>query len=1151
MIKRLLVFLFLPIVALAQTQHDRISGRGASTFQKFANSAMVVITGATPDVSLGNKFKTNNGGVTTITNFVGGTDTQEIAILCGDGNTTIQNNANIVVTGGADFTCTVNTAIAFVFDVSQSKWIELGGTGTGGGGGSPGAPANSIQKNSGGGTFVASGLTDNGTTVTNAENEKISGTTTLNGALTVNANARFCGPNPYRDISCYGGYYNVSPSSTTASCTSGSPNVTLASALDFQDATAFPGSGIGNGIVLYTCGPATGLHTPSAPTITPFGLTGGATTYTYKLFAEDTAGGLTAISSSGTTTTGQATLGINNVTLTAATWVSTLNGEQTYTCSSNCNVSAGAPVSIVGFTTPHFNGQYTIVSQPDATHFMVYSPLTPLVTSESHAATASVLAINVLTLPSLSVPNTIETGTSDTVMRYWVCRNGVLAFAIQQRDAYYEDAGVNISGGNIPAYVPTNCANGAVNKYLPTTIVSGGGTTSIVVANNAGATIGGVAALHDNSQNYLAALSVSRGGTPVFIDYNAPFNAATVLINSIASTTHTRFANLSLNQPFVIKSGGIVLEGLQNHTPAFESMAVITGNAFPLMLYPNTPGQQGFKFKNISWQAQQLQQNAFIWEAEQSSFGLNFDNVAFGANNSNSNLNTPAAIFKGVTESAIGNPGNRNSCSTPQLTLGPPCMRFTTVSAATQTSQVAVVGNVEINGFEMIGGGSSYLFDSLPFAFSGGNPSAVAGVSEIYIIKGLREQGHGPFVRLALPGSQGSFWIKNIDDDAANAATGNAFFDAGYPGQQQSVLDLEDFLTSVGGQVLAAGNVSATSRSGNFSSIGTIGTGFVSIGAINGSGTSSVSGTSSTGYMMGTPAAPTLVLGAGGSCSSNCVAAGTYTYNIAAADSTGRYSNTSLASSPVTTDGTKSITISWTPIAGQAATYVARGGLFQGNFGGASVAGTSYVDNTGLFTYSCSSPCAANAVAGALSSGISSAGVSASAFNLVGGGFTNGFAGTPTANRTTTFQDATGTVALNNAAQSWSGNQTGMLLVTPSIGGEAVSAAPRGPFNAVIPGALTAASTSETWTLDKGITVTRVQAQLKTAPAGCSTAAIIRLSDGSSNINLTVSAAANDSGALSQNYAAAAVLTVTVQTAAAGCTTSPGDANVVVQYKMQ
>ena len=52
-------------------------------------------------------------------------------------------------------------------------------------------------------------------------------------------------------------------------------------------------------------------------------------------------------------------------------------------------------------------------------------------------------------------------------------------------------------------------------------------------------------------------------------------------------------------------------------------------------------------------------------------------------------------------------------------------------------------------------------------------------------------------------------------------------------------------------------------------------------------------------------------------------------------------------------------------------------------------------------------------------------------------------------------------------------------------------------------------------------------------------------------MNLTIGSAANDSGSIAQNYAAGTSLTVAVQTAAAGCATSPADGNVVVQYRMQ
>jgi hypothetical protein len=119
------------------------------------------------------------------------------------------------------------------------------------------------------------------------------------------------------------------------------------------------------------------------------------------------------------------------------------------------------------------------------------------------------------------------------------------------------------------------------------------------------------------------------------------------------------------------------------------------------------------------------------------------------------------------------------------------------------------------------------------------------------------------------------------------------------------------------------------------------------------------------------------------------------------------------------------------------------------------------------------------------------------------------------------------------------------------IGTETFTASPRGEQNVFLPSALTSTWTGATWTTDKAVTVTRVQVQAKTAPAGCSTNAIVRLTDGTSPINVPIAAAANDSGPITQNYAAAAALTISVQTAAAGCTTSPADANVVVQYRMQ
>ena len=106
-------------------------------------------------------------------------------------------------------------------------------------------------------------------------------------------------------------------------------------------------------------------------------------------------------------------------------------------------------------------------------------------------------------------------------------------------------------------------------------------------------------------------------------------------------------------------------------------------------------------------------------------------------------------------------------------------------------------------------------------------------------------------------------------------------------------------------------------------------------------------------------------------------------------------------------------------------------------------------------------------------------------------------------------------------------------------------------WNVSFPGALTSTTTASTWTPDQPITVTRVQAQLLTPPDTCATNAVITVTDGRNEQALVVSAAANDSGTLSQNFAAGTPLTVHVSTPAAGCSAVPATANVVVQYHVQ
>jgi hypothetical protein len=138
-----------------------------------------------------------------------------------------------------------------------------------------------------------------------------------------------------------------------------------------------------------------------------------------------------------------------------------------------------------------------------------------------------------------------------------------------------------------------------------------------------------------------------------------------------------------------------------------------------------------------------------------------------------------------------------------------------------------------------------------------------------------------------------------------------------------------------------------------------------------------------------------------------------------------------------------------------------------------------------------------------------------------------------------------------NTAGSQSFSNSEIVGLKFRINSEAFTAAPRILQDVVFPGALTSTWAGITWTPDKAIIITRMQASAKTAPITCAPNAVIRLSDGTTNVNLTVAAASNDSGVISQAYAAGTPLTVSVQTAAAGCRTSPADLNVMIQYRMQ
>jgi hypothetical protein len=105
-------------------------------------------------------------------------------------------------------------------------------------------------------------------------------------------------------------------------------------------------------------------------------------------------------------------------------------------------------------------------------------------------------------------------------------------------------------------------------------------------------------------------------------------------------------------------------------------------------------------------------------------------------------------------------------------------------------------------------------------------------------------------------------------------------------------------------------------------------------------------------------------------------------------------------------------------------------------------------------------------------------------------------------------------------------------------------------WSCFLPGNVTSTWTGCQFTPKKAITVVATELAAKTAPVTCAPNAVIRVTDATNNLDTTLNAATVTNNS-SQAFAASVAIQVKVQTAAAGCGTSPADVNVTVQYKMQ
>lgn len=407
-----------------------------------------------------------------------------------------------------------------------------GGATTVGCTGVPGTPTNSVQLNCSPGVFCGA-----------------SGITSPDGnSLYIN------GPDPLTDITAFGARAVgiTSYPQTTATCTASSATVTMATN-GTVNGVAFKN---GDGVTLWGCGASLALATPAAPTVTPSiatqgtGLGGGtsvqatvasgtgSSTYSYKVIYRDLVGGHTAPSAATTITNGLASLGPVECTISTLTRSGT---QVELTFGSACaGAVAGARVHITGASSPDFDGFFNISSVVSSTDVKITNTiLNSSPTAWNSSDTTSGTGGSAGFMLSNHIQMTHQTGMWEA----YVCAErpgdsnyhliGVTAPSTGTAwDIQFDDYAAN-DYITYPGYIETGsdtrgsndaiCNGGsALNDPLTTTIVSGAGTTTLVLANQATNNSSGQGIFFDDAPGILAAAnaansSVFNGGGTVYI----------------------------------------------------------------------------------------------------------------------------------------------------------------------------------------------------------------------------------------------------------------------------------------------------------------------------------------------------------------------------------------------------------------------------------------------------------------------------------------------------------------------------------------------------------------------------------------------------------------------------------------------------------
>jgi hypothetical protein len=393
---------------------------------------------------------------------------------------------------------------------------------------------------------------------------------------------------------------------STHGCTAKSPIVHLREASTFQN---------GDGVVLYRCGAPNTLSTPLAPTVTPSLVSGpdnnnnvvnapseGTTLYNYQIVGRDKDGGLTAASPAGSTSTGVASLGAFQSTVTT---LSRSDNTVTVTTSSANGAHAGAVVFVTNSTDATFSGFFVVSAVMSPTQFAYTQGMDTRAGASTLATGGTVQVYNCNHL-SWAVA---KDANGNAAWQYYIYRNGTLAGVSRPGELVWNDYGPTMGAPpKLPDFVPATPPTSPTNDYLATKILSGAGTTTITLATSAGSTSTGGTVKFDDGPTILAAHNAATSSSHGSVYIPTPPSGSYYYVNSHTilgggPTTILQTGPLVLNETVETKitTWTGVLGGVPSGTPQFafaSGQEIYVNDA-----YPGIAATNGNSFQYLSFSA--------------------------------------------------------------------------------------------------------------------------------------------------------------------------------------------------------------------------------------------------------------------------------------------------------------------------------------------------------------------------------------------------------------------------------------------------------------------------------------------------------------------------------------------------------------------